>query len=301
VIVYAAAQSAQQVVNYLQGQIYEWAAVAVALGIAFAAVTLTWVWKNNNRTKAGKILDSVKGKPKQLLIAQSKGTYAKLLPATDFNPEGVLETLKFKNRAKGAKGQRRKTYFPPRKFNVGSATDIMPTIDYPESTEDAKKLEVAETTRQMLQNMIDKTSEKLFLEGVGPISVVVEDKTIVANIPGLGVMEFYKKLEAITKIGPKIQALLSTVDFHDVGVALEYLFDKVSVIPFDMIREYFDESYDQSNAEAQNEWYHMQGFREGVASVKQDRKENDKMWMYMGIIGIAGGCCIAGIGLFLGK
>jgi hypothetical protein len=294
-------QSPQAIVNYLQGQIYLWAGIAVAAGIAFTVVTALWIWRNHSRTKISKTIDSVKGKPVQLLLAASLGSFAKLLKASDFNPEGVLETLKFRSRAKGKKGIRRRIYNPPRKINVGSSSEVKDIIDFPEGTEEAKKIETAELTRQMMQNMINLTNEKVFLEGVGvPISVVVEDKVVVANIKGLGAMEFYNKLDQVKNLGAQIKALSASQTFKDVGDALTYLYSKISIVPFDLIRNYFDESYDQSNEESQKEWYHMQGYRDGVASVKKD-KDQGKMFLYMGlglgIAGLGGGLAFA----FLGK
>lgn len=292
-------QTPEQIMNYLQGQIYIWAGAAVALGIAFTVVAGLWFWKNHNRTKTSKLLDQVKGKPVQLLLAASKGSWGKLIRLQDFNPEGVLENKKFKDRTKGKED--RKIFASPRKINVGSTNDIMATLDFPEGTTDEQKNETSELTRQFLQNMIDLNNYKIMLQGVGvPISVAVEDKIITANIPGLGVLEFYRKLDNIQKIKAKIDALKANVAFHDVGNALEYLYNKISLVPFDMIREYFPASYDQTNKKAQNEWHHMQGFRDGVASVKHD-KEQGKMFLYMGlglgIAGLAGGIAFA----FLGK
>ena len=292
-------QTPQQIVSYLQSQIYIWAIAAVVLGVAFTIVTLFWLWRNRSRTKISKLIDSVKNKNVQLVLAASLGSFAKLLRAKDFNPEGVIETLPFKKRAKGK--ERRRTFFPPRKINVGSATEIQEVITYPESVEDAKRLETAELTRELLQNMINLTSEKVFLEGVGvPISVVVEDKVITANVKGLGAMEFYKKLEKVSQLGPKIKLLLASQNYKDVGEALQYLYSKISIVPFDLIRDYFDESYDQSNEDSQKEWHYTQGYRDGVASVKKD-KDQGKLFLYMGLgIGIAG--IVGGVALaFVGK
>src|SRR5208283_4377940 len=128
--------TAQQLV----GQIYVWAGIAVALGVGFIVTAGLWFWRNHSRTKISKIIDSVKNKNVQLLLAASLGSFAKLLKASDFNPEGVIETIKFKNRAKNAKGTRRKTYFPPRKVDVGSATEVQAFMTFPEGVEDGKKL-----------------------------------------------------------------------------------------------------------------------------------------------------------------
>ena len=292
------AQTAQQVVNYLQGQIYMWAGIAVGLGIAFTVTAGLWFWKNHSRTKVSKLIDSVKGKSFHLIIAASLGTFAKLLKASDFNPEGVLETIKFKNRAKNVKGLRRKIYAPPRKIDVGSATEFQQDMVFPEGTPEAKKLETSELQREMVQNVVNLTSQKIFLEGVGvPISVAVEDKVITAGIKGLGAMEFYRKLENIKNLSPKVKALRASENFKEIGETLWYLGSKISLIDFDLIRQYFDESYDQSNEEAQKEWYHMQGYRDGVASVKKD-KDMGKIFLYAGIaFGIMG--LGAGIALML--
>ena len=152
----------------------------------------------------------------------------------------------------------------------------------------------------MIQTMIDKTNEKVFLEGVGvPISVVVEDKVITTNIKGLGTMEFYRKLEKVSNLGAKIKALSENGSFKEVGDALMYLYSKISIVPFDLIREYFDESYDQSNEESQKEWHYTQGYRDGQASAKKD-KDLGKLFLYMGlgvgIAGIAGGIALAFVG-----
>jgi len=291
--------SGQDLVNYLQGQIYTWAGIAVGVGVALVVVVSLVLWKNHGRTKTSKLLDSVKGKPVQLLLAASLGPFAKLLRGREFNPEGVLETKKFKDRAKGR--DRRRIFKPPSKIDVGTAKDVMSVIDFPAGTDDAKKIEVAELTKQLAQTMINLSNEKVYLERVGaPISVAVEDKVITANITGLGAIEFYRKLELVQTLEKKIKSLKESEDYRDVGSALEYLLSKISLVPFNMIRAYFDESYDQSNEEAQNEWHHMQGFRDGVASVKKGN-DNSKLFLYGGLAMIIGGCAIAAIGLFLGK
>jgi hypothetical protein len=295
------ALTGQPLINYLQGQIYMWAIIAVGGLIGFVVVTGLWFWKNHSRTKISKTIDSSKNKNVHLLLAASLGSFAKLMKSWDFNPEGVLETMKFKNRAKSAKGTRRKTYFPPRKVNVGSAAEIEAVLDFPETVDDAKKREVAELQREMMQNMINLTSEKVFLEGVGvPISVVVEDKVVTANIKGLGAMEFYKKLEKVKSLSTKIKAMAQSANYKEIGEILEYLLSKISFVNFDLIREYFDESYDQSNEDSQGEWLYTQGYRDGVSSVKRD-KDQGKMFMWfglgIGIIGVGAGIAMA----FLGK
>jgi hypothetical protein len=292
----SATQTVQQVVNNLQGQITMWAIVAVVGLVAAIILAMYIVVKNWLRTKEGKIIDAAKGKRSHLLIAASLGPFAKLLKANDFNPEGILETIKFKDRLK--KRMRRKIYNPPQKVNV-DIESIKQEMDLSNSpTQD--QLDTAELTRELIQKELDLTSEKVFLEGCRiPISVVVEDKVVFAGIKGLAATSFYQKLDKISKLGPKIDALVSDADFKDVGEALSQLYNRVSLVPFNLIRDYFDESYDQSNDESQKEYHYTMGYRDGAAS-KGKSSENQKLIMYaslaIGIAGIIGGAALAFVG-----
>ncbi len=289
--------SVEQVIVDLQVQATVWAIVAV-IGIVAAIILVVFtVVKNFLRTKEGKIIDSAKGKRSHLLIAASLGPFAKLLRANDFNPEGVLETLKFKDRLK-KRSNRRKIYNPPQKVDV-TLESIKRDMEL-SNPPTAAQLEAAELTRELIQKELDLTGEKVFLEGCRiPISVVVEDKVVVAGVKGLAALSFYKKLEAVQKLGPKIKSLLVNADFKDVGEALELLYSRISLVPFNVIRDYFDESYDQSNDESQKEYHYTMGYRDGVASVKKGQ-DNSKLFLYMGLAGLITGGVIAAIGLFLG-
>ena len=110
----------------------------------------------------------------------------------------------------------------------------------------------------------------------------------------------FDKLEKAQQLGPKIKALLKSPYFKDVGEALEQLHNKISLVPFDLIRGYFSESYDQSNDRSQKEYHYTMGFNDGIESVKKSGDMSNKMFMYMGIAGIVGGCVIAGLALFMG-
>ena len=289
-------QTVQQVVSNLQGQIILWVIVAV-IGLVASIILVVYIAvKNWLRTKEGKTIDAAKGKRSHLLLAASLGPFAKLLKANDFNPEGVLETIKFKDRLK--KRMRRKIYNPPMKVNV-DVEDVKSQMKLDNPPTEAQ-IEAAELTRELIQKELDLTTEKVFLEGCRlPISVVVEDKVVVAGIKGLAAMSFYTKLEKVQKLGPKIKALVADADFKDVGEALEQLYNRISLVPFNLVRDYFDESYDQSNDESQKEYHYTTGYRDGVASVKKD-KDMGKMFLYMGlglgIAGLVGGAALAFVG-----
>jgi len=292
-------QTPQQIVNYLQGQVYMWAIIAVVGLISFTVTAGLWFWRNRSRTKVSKTIDSAKGKSVHLLIAASLGSFAKLWKAREFSPEGVLETKSFDRRDKGK--DRRRLFGPPRRAEVPSALELKRNMDFPDGTPEDVQLKAAELTREMAQVAIDLTNRKIILEGVGvPVSVVVDDKVVTVGIKGLGALAFYQKLERIQSLGTKIKLLMQTDSFKDIGETLLALASKISFVDFDLIRAYFDESYDQSNQEAQDEWNYMAGYRKGVASVKKD-KEMGKMYLYMGLgIGIAG--IVGGVALaFVGK
>jgi hypothetical protein len=292
-------QSAQAIVNSLQSQVTMWVIVACVAIVATIILVIFMVVKNLLRTKEGKIIDSAKGKRSHLILAASLGPFAMLLKANDFNPEGVLETVKFKNRWK-KKNAIRRIYNPPKK-QIASLDVVKEQMGLPPMPTQVQ-LEAAQLTRDLIQKELDLTTEKVFLEGCRiPVSVAVEDKVVWSGIKGLGAETFFNKLEAIQRVGPKIQILLNSPIFKEVGEVLEQMYNKVSLVPFDLVRSYFGESYDQSNDKSQKEYHYTMGFNDGVESVKKGSDSRDKMFMYLGIMGIGGGCAIAAIGLFLGK
>jgi hypothetical protein len=291
------ATSIQQVVNSLQSQIIMWVVVAVIGLVASIILVVYIIVKNWLRTKEGKIIDSAKGKRSHLILAASLGPFAKLLKANDFNPEGVLETIKFKNRWK-KKSISRRIYNPPKKQTVSLDT-IKDQMDLPDAPTQAQ-LEAAQLTRELIQKELDLTTEKVFLEGCRiPVSVAVEDKVIWSGVKGLGAEAYFNKLEKVQRLGPKIKLLSNSAVFSDVGIALQELYSRISLVPFDLIRSYFGESYDQSNDKSQKEYHFTMGFNEGVESVKKD-KDQGKTFLYMGlgigIAGIAGGVVLAVVG-----
>ena len=292
-------QTAQSIVNGLQSQILMWVIVAVVAIVAIIILAIFIVVKNLLRTKEGKIIDSAKGKRSHLILAASLGPFAKLLKANDFNPEGVLETVKFKNRWK-KKSAIRRIYNPPKK-QIVPLDVVKEQMGLPPMPTQAQ-IDAAQLTRDLIQKELDLTTEKVFLEGCRiPVSVAVEDKVVWSGIKGLGAETFFNKLEAVQRVGPKIQILLRSPVFKEVGEVLEQLYNKVSLVPFDLVRSYFGESYDQSNDKSQKEYHYTMGFNDGVESVKKSSDSKDKMFMYLGLMGIGGGCAIAAIGLFLGK
>ena len=290
--------SVQDVVNGLQTQVTVWAIIAAA-GLASTIILVAvMVVKNFLRTKEGKIIDAAKGKRGHLVLAASLGAFAKLMKTTDFNPEGILETIKFKDRWK-RKSVSRKIFNPPKKIVVDGEV-IRREMGLAKVPTDAE-MEAAELTQELIQKELNLTTEKVFLEGCRiPVSIAVEDKVVWAGIKGLAAESFYKKLEAIQHLGPKIKSLKDDVDFKDVAEALEQMYNKISLVPFDFIRGYFGESYTQSNDKSQKEYHYTMGFNAGVESVKKGQ-DNSKLLLYMGLAGLIVGGVIAAIGVFAGK
>lgn len=288
----------QEVVNGLQTQITMWAIIACAAIATIIVLFAVMVVKNWLRTKEGKIIDAAKGKRNHLVIAASLGAFAKLVKASDFNPEGILETIKFKDRWKKRSVQR-KIFNPPKKIvvDVEVIKQEMGLAKIPSDEE----IEVAELTHELIQNQLNLTTEKVFLEGCRiPVSIACEDKVVWAGIKGLAAMAFYQKLEAVQKLGPKIKALVADADFKDVGEVLEQLVSKISLVDFNLIRGYFGESYTQSNDKSQKEYHYTMGFNDGVESVKKGA-DTGKLFLYMGLAGLIVGGVIAAIGVFAGK
>jgi len=285
----------EQVIADLQGQATIWAAVACAAIAAVIILVTLMLVKNWLRTQEGKTIDAAKGKRGHLVIGASLGPFAKLMKCTDFNPEGILQTLRFSQRWK-KRSVPRKVYNPPQKV----------TVDYEEIAQELglskiptkEEREVAELTHELIQTELNLNAEKVFLEGCRiPLSVACEDKVVWANIKGLAAEAFYEKLEQVQKLGDKIKALQADADFKDVGDVLAKLYTKVSFINFDFIRGYFGESYTQSNDKSQKEYHYTMGFNDGVESVK-GTKDNSKLFLYMGLAGLVVGGVIAAIGVF---
>ena len=290
--------SVQQTIDNLQSQVIVWIIVAVAAIVTAIILVAVLLVKNWLRTKEGKTIDAAKGKRSHLIIAASLGSFAKLMKASDFNPEGILETIKFKERWKKRSNQR-KIYNPPKQVEV-SLDSIKKEMGLSAEPTQAQ-IESAELTRELVQKELNLTTEKVFFEGCRiPISVAVEDKVFWSGIKGLGMEAYNDKLEKVQRLGPKIKALLKSPYFKDVGEALEQLYNRISLVPFDLIRGYFSESYDQSNDRSQKEYHYTMGFNDGIESVKKSGDMSNKMFMYMGIAGIVGGCVIAGLALFMG-
>lgn len=285
----------EQVIADLQGQATIWAIVACAAIVAVIILVAVMLVKNWLRTKEGKIIDAAKGKRAHLVIGASLGPFAKLMKCTDFNPEGILQTIRFSERWK-KRSVPRKVYNPPQKVTV-DLEEIKNELGLPKIPTQ-QEIEAAELTHELIQNELDLNTQKVFLEGCRiPISVACEDKVVWANVKGLGAEAFYNKLEKVQKLGDKIKALQEDADFKDVGDVLGSLYSKISLIDFDFIRSYFGESYTQSNDKSQKEYHYTMGFNDGVESVKGS-KDNGKLFLYMGLAGLVVGGVIAAIGVF---
>lgn len=285
----------EQIITDLQGQSTMWAIVACAAIAAVIILVTVMLVKNWLRTKEGKIIDAAKGKRAHLVLGASLGPFAKLMKCTDFNPEGILQTIRFSERWK-KRSVPRKVYNPPQKVTV-DLEEIKNELGLPKIPTQ-QEIEAAELTHELIQNALDLNTQKVFLEGCRiPISVACEDKVVWANVKGLGAEAFYSKLEKVQKLGDKIKALQADADFKDVGDVLGSLYSKISLIDFDFIRSYFGESYTQSNDKSQKEYHYTMGFNDGVESVK-GTKDNGKLFLYMGLAGLVVGGVIAAIGVF---
>jgi len=255
--------------------------LAVAGLVCSVVICLLWVAKNFMRSKEGKTIDRAKGRRAHLVLAASLGHYGKLLFTRDFRPEGELETAKFANRKK----MKRKTFTTPQKNEVG---DLTGQVSAPEDASEQQKLEAAELTREYAQNMLNLSSEKVILQHAGiPVSVAVEDKTIAAGIKGLAAMHYYSKLEKVKQLKTVIEKMKESEEYREVANVLADLYSKISLVDFNVVRNYFDGSWDQSNQESHDETVYMMGVRDGQVKGKDEYK----MLMWGGIIiGIAGMC-----------
>lgn len=256
-----------------------WAILTLSGFGATIALTVAWAVTNFLRAKNGKELDRAKRSRSPVVLVNSLSHYASFKKVSKFMP-GVLETVKFNKRAK----KKRSIFFSPERVEI----DIKP--------EDVKKGKDAELTKQCAQNMINLMATKVFLEDGVPVTVAVEDKIVTAGIPGLAAKSFYDKLEKVENLQEEINILKKHPDFKDLGNALEFILAKVSLIDFDVIRDYFDVTWNQVDSESYADQNYMQGVRDGA----KKEQGTEKMIVYggiaMGICGIVGGAILAFLG-----
>jgi len=261
-----------------------WVVMALAGISSTIMVTIVWGIKNYLRTKSGKTIDSAKSRHRQLVLAATPDHHGKLLDITQFIP-GVSESSRFSQRDK----KKRRVFFSPKKTDVTlSADEINKDL---KNEEDRKK--ALQLTQECLTHMLKVNTEKVFLEEGVPVTLAIEDKVVTAGVKGIGALAFYEKLTRIDKIKEKIQDLKKSETLKEVGVYLEELASKVSLIDINVLRNYWDSDYDQTDEESKNEWHYMQGYRDG-----QKKEKGFEKWIIiggigMGIAGIVGGLAFA--------
>lgn len=256
-------------------QLLMWILVISGFGVALI-VGLAWGLRNYLRSRTGKIIDRAKAQKKPLVLAASSGHLAKFLKVSEVFP-GMLETFQFKKRLK-----RNRKVFRSAKNNPAQLT--------PEEIEDAKAREL---TEDCINAVLTLNAEKVFLEDGVPLTLAVDDRAISVGIKGLGAMAYFEKLCKIENIKSVIGKLKEKPEFKAVGYYLENLASQISLINLDTIRLYFDSDYSQEDAQHQNEFYYVQGYRDG----QNKEHATEKIFIYggiaMGILGIVGGVIIA--------
>jgi hypothetical protein len=263
-------------------------AVLALAGIASTMIIcVIWLIKSLLRSKSGKIIDAVKASKKQLIIAATPGHLAHLFKVSQFVP-GVLQTAKFSDRV----GKKRKVFYEPEKTEVF----ISPSEITGSNLTDEEKQRSAELTQECLNHMLRSNTEKLYLEDGVPVTLAIEDKVITTGVKGIGALAYYEKLCKISQLKGKIAALKQSQFFGEVGVYLEGLASQVSFISIDVLRNYFDSDYDQTDDEAQKELHYMMGYRDGQKKEKGIEKFFVIGGIGLAIAGIVGGAVLAYIG-----
>lgn len=279
--------SAVPLATYNQMQMV-WAILTVAGFATAIMIVIAWAVKNVLRSKSGKKIDSAKAGHKQLIIAATPGHRANIFKVNQFLP-GILETAKHKERI----SKKRKVFFEPEKTHILLAESDLVGI---ENLSDEEKKQSLSLTQQCLDYQLQSNTEKLFLEEGIPLTLAIEDKTITTGVKGLGAFNYYEKLHKIVILKDKVEALKNSATFHDVGVFLNDLISQVTLINIDVLRNYFDSDWDQSDDESQKEYYYTMGLRDG----KKGEKGFEKWFIFggigIGIAGIVGGAVLAWLG-----
>jgi hypothetical protein len=263
--------------------------ILVIAGFASAIIVgLIWFFKNMMRSKSGKKIDAAKIGHKQIVIAATPGHRANLFNVNQFLP-GILETAKFKERV----SKKRKVFYEPEKTEVILTENDLVGI---ENLSAEEKLRSIELTQQCLNYMLQTNTEKLFLEEGIPLTLAIEDKTITTGVKGIGAFNHYEKLHKIVNLKDKVEVLRKSPTFQDVGIYLSNLLSQVTLINIDVLRNYFDSDWDQSDDESQKEYYYTMGLRDG----KKGEKGFEKWFIFggigIGIAGIVGGAVLAWLG-----
>jgi hypothetical protein len=268
-----------------------WATVAILLAVVPVVVVLIlWFVKNYLRTKSGKTIDSTKSQHKQLVLAITPGHKADLLKTNQMIP-GTLETAKFKDRA----SKKRKIFYEPEKTQL--ILDDKDLIGMENLSAD-EKVKALALTQECLNYMLQSNTEKVFLEDSVPLTLALADKVITTGVKGLGAFNHYEKLHKIVQLKEKVALLKQSASFRDIGDYLSGLLSQVTLINIDVLRNYFDADWNQSDDESQKEYHYTCGIRDAKKPEKGLEKWIVIGGLVMGIGGMAGGIVIA---LLFGK
>jgi hypothetical protein len=263
-----------------------WAIITVLLAVVPVVVVLIlWFVKNMMRTKSGKLIDSTKSRHKQLVLAVTPGHRANLIKVGQFLP-GSLESAKFKDRV----SKKRKVFYEPEKTVLPlSNSDLVGMENLPED----QKSQALALTQQCLDYMLQANTEKVFLEDGVPLTLALEDKVITTGVKGIGAFNHYEKLHKIVGLKEKIELLKESAVFGEIGTYLTGLLSQVSLINIDVLRNYFDSDWNQSDDESQKEYYYTMGTRDAKRPEKGLEKWIVIGGIAIGISGMVGGIVIA--------
>ena len=266
-----------------------WAVIALS-GIAAAVlISVLWLVKNLLRSKSGKTIDSVKSGHKQLLLAATPSHRANLFKVFPFVP-GVLHTAKFDKRI----AKKRKVFYEAEKNQVALELSDLTNDSFLTMEQKMQRLAI---TQEYLNFVLEANTQKVFLEDAVPLTLAIEDKVITTGVKGIGAMAFVEKLYKVNGLVGKIEALSKSPDFKDVASYLKGIASQITVIDIDLLRNYFNSDWDQSDDENQKELYYTMGYRE-----KNKGKEGIEKLIVYGAIGIAIAGVVGGAVLaYLGK
>jgi hypothetical protein len=263
-----------------------WMIITILLAIVPVVIVLVlWFVKNLLRSKSGKIIDNVKSSHKQLLLAATPSHRGNLFKVHSFIP-GVLQTTTFDKRIKN----KRKVFYEAEKTQI--ALDVSDFTNGAALSEDDKKMRLA-ITQDCLNFILDNNTKKVYLEDSVPLTIAVEDKVITTGIPGIGAMAYLEKLFTINSLKEKITVMKQSAAFKDVAFYLESLASQLTVIDIDVLRNYFNADWNQSNDDIKHDLHWTMGYRE------KNKGDNPfQKWILIAgfvVLGIGVGALIAAI------
>ena len=263
-----------------------WAIITILLAVVPAVVILgIWFVKNMLRSKSGKTIDNVKSSHKQLLLAATPSHRGNLFKVQSFIP-GVLQTTTFDKRIKG----KRKVFYEAEKNKI--ALDVSDFSSIESLSEEERKQRLA-ITQDCLDFILENNTKKVYLEDSVPMTIAVEDKVITTGIPGIGAMAYLEKLFSINGLHEKIAVMEKSPTFRDVALYLKSLASQLTVIDIDILRNYFNADWNQSNDDIKHDLHWTMGYRE------KNKGDNPfQKWILIAgfvVLGIGVGALIAAI------